>query len=160
MTDDPWRPLYQRLQADLQQRIGFRLLTVLRLEGHRLVRAHSSDLTRYPPGGAKDIRGDAYLTQLVRDGVPVLSADEEAVRARFFDHATIFAMGCGAVLNLPVCAPDGRTLGTLNLLHQARWFGPQHVRLAAPAVAELAAAWGSVLTPAAAASRSGSAPPA
>jgi hypothetical protein len=140
---DAYGALYESLQADLDQRIGFTLLTILRLDGERLVRVHSSDLARYPAGGGKDIRGDAYLQQLVADGVPVLSADEAAVRERFFDHATIIAMGCGAVLNLPVRDPaqPGVTLGTLNLLKPANGFRPGDAALAAPWVARLAQAW-------------------
>ena len=39
----------------------------------------------------------------------------------FFDHALIASLGWGSVLNLPVVW-DGRTLGTINLLHEEGWY--------------------------------------
>jgi len=43
------------------------------------------------------------------------------VRAVFFDHALIASLGCGSVLNVPVVW-DGRSLGTINLLHEEGWY--------------------------------------
>ncbi|HWO06604.1 MAG TPA: GAF domain-containing protein [Methylomirabilota bacterium] len=45
-----------------------------------------------------------------------------------FDHALIISLGCASVLNLPV-VHDGRTLGVLTLLHEARWYGEDDVPL-------------------------------
>ncbi|MBF8288327.1 MAG: histidine kinase, partial [Candidatus Rokubacteria bacterium] len=60
-----------------------------------------------------------------------------------FDHALILSLGCASVLNLPVVW-DGRTLGTINLLHEAGFYdegdvpvGQIFAALAAPALLEL-----------------------
>ncbi len=49
------------------------------------------------------------------DGRPPTSA------SIFLDHALIASLGCAAILNLPVVWND-RLLGTINLLHEERWY--------------------------------------
>ena len=138
--DAPSVEIYHSIETALNEVIGSKLLTILRLEGSRLKRLHTSDLPSYPVGGSKDISHDAWLQSMLQDGVPVISADPQAVRQRFVDHETIFGLGCGAVMNLPVICPSG-TLGSLNLLHEPGWFSPQHILLAAPFASLLAVMW-------------------
>lgn len=132
--------LYAFIEAAIDELVGYKLLTILRLESRLLRRMHSSNPQSYPVGGAKDITDDAWLRTMLKDGVPVISADPTVVRHRFFDHETIFALGCEAVMNVPVTGPPG-TLGSLNLLHKAGWFTPEHVLFARPFAALLALAW-------------------
>ncbi|MFC7462650.1 GAF domain-containing protein [Hydrogenophaga defluvii] len=132
--------LYREIERAMDDLVGHKLLTILKLEESRLHRMHTSDLARYPVGGYKDITHDRWLTAMLRDGTPIISADADAVRARFYDHETIFALGCGAAMNIPIVGPRG-TLGSLNLLHQPGWFAPEHVRVARPFALLLALAW-------------------
>jgi len=46
--------------------------------------------------------------------------------AVFFDHALIASLGCDSVLNLPVVHGEC-VLGTLNLLHEADWYGEEDI---------------------------------
>jgi hypothetical protein len=136
----PVLAIYQSVQAALEELIGFKLLTVLRLEGQRLVRMHTSDLQTYPAGGSKDISADRWLQEMLAGGTPIITPDEETLRQRFFDHETIFSLGCGSVLNYPVTSPRG-TLGSVNLLHRAGWYEPGHALLAAPFASLMAVLW-------------------
>jgi hypothetical protein len=52
---------------------------------------------------------------------PYLGRTPADVQSVFFDHALIASLGCGSVLNVPVVW-DGRTLGTINLLHEEGWY--------------------------------------
>ncbi|HET7090478.1 MAG TPA: hypothetical protein VFL17_17725 [Anaerolineae bacterium] len=45
----------------------------------------------------------------------------------FDDHETILGLGLGSVLNIPVVF-KGRCVGTMNLLHEAGWYGPEDER--------------------------------
>jgi len=47
------------------------------------------------------------------------TADE--VRATFDDHALIFSLGIGSIMNVPI-GYRGRRLGTMNVSHEAGWF--------------------------------------
>ena len=63
-----------------------------------------------------------------RSGSPYIGYTADDIRTVFFDHALIASLGCASVLNLPV-VHDGRTLGVLNLLHEASWYGEDDVPL-------------------------------
>jgi hypothetical protein len=132
--------LYAFIEAALGELVGFKLLTILKLEGRSLHRMYSSDLRSYPVRGVKDIAGDTWLQAMLDVGQPVVSGDPILVRQRFRDHDAIFSLGCGAVMNIPIRSATG-TLGSVNLLHEAGWFNREHVIFARPFVALLAVAW-------------------
>lgn len=131
---------YRAVDQALGESVGYKLLTVLRVQGPWLVRLHSSDEHSYPAGGAKDLRTDPWLRGLLDAGEPVLSANAEAVRARFPDHEAIFGLGCAAVLNVPVRSSVG-TLGSLNLLHAEGRYGPEDLAVAQWFAPLLGLAW-------------------
>lgn len=110
--------------------IGHRLFTIMRHDGAagRNTRIHSSHPVEYPTGGAKPVRHSAWTQQLLVEGRPFIGRDADAIRAHFADHATILALGCESVLNLPVLW-NGQVLGTVNLLHRAGHYAPHHARI-------------------------------
>jgi hypothetical protein len=82
-------------------------------------RLWSSHPDIWPPGGEKPLPRDSELFRVVvGQGLPRLLDGAEAMRAAFADHALILAAGLEAAVNMPV-RHQGRTLGALNLLHQA-----------------------------------------
>ena len=131
---------YRLVECTLSDLIGFRLLTILRVEGTLVRRMHSSDPTGYSVGGTKDITADAWLRAMLDAGRPIVSETPELVRKRFPDHDAIFSLGCGAVLNVPVVAA-GETLGSINLLHEEGRLSREHALLARPFAMLLALAW-------------------
>ena len=127
--------------ADLA--FGHRLFTVLAINhaAKQNQRYHSSDPAAYPVGGFKPTPNEGeFFDVLIRDGRPRFVHDRAAIISAFADHATILALGCESAVNLPV-RWDGRTLGTVNLLHRAGWYhetdAPEMLRFAALAVPAL-----------------------
>ncbi len=84
-------------------------------------RCYTNQPAAYPVGGSKPFNESAWSRQLFGERRPYIGRSAEDIRAVFFDHALIASLGCDSVLNIPV-AHDGRVLGTLNLLHEARWY--------------------------------------
>ena len=123
-------PLFQALQAAMGAEIGHRLFTIMRHDAAagRNARIHTSHQQQYPVGGAKPLRPTAWTQQLLVEGRPFIGQDADTIRATFADHATILALGCESVLNLPVLW-NGRVLGTVNLLHRAGHYVPHHARI-------------------------------
>jgi hypothetical protein len=72
-------------------------------------------------GGRKALNRTPWTEQVLRRQQPYVGRTAADVRAVFFDHALIASLGCGSVLNVPVVW-DGRTLGTINLLHEDGWY--------------------------------------
>ncbi|MEV5540327.1 GAF domain-containing protein [Saccharopolyspora shandongensis] len=135
------------VEERIRREIGVRLFTVLAwLPGRRVLhRAHTSHPEQYPVGGEKSVEVAAdWLDRCIRQQKPFFGPDAESVRQVFADHALIAELGCGSVINVPVVADDGTTLGTLALLDAEHAYGPAQVdraaelaALAVPALAEL-----------------------
>jgi hypothetical protein len=77
---------------------------------------------------------------MLEAGKPVVSNTPELVRQRFPDHQSIFSLGCGAVLNVPV-TDFKQTMGSINLLDEAGRFDSEQALIVQPFAALLALAW-------------------
>ncbi len=120
------------LAAALAEWPGYRLFTVMAYRDGSSRRIWSSRPDIWPPGGGKPLPpGSELHRMLVAEGQPRLLDGADAIRAAFTDHALILAAGCEAAINMPVHRA-GRTLGALNLLHQAgHYAGMDLTRLSA-----------------------------
>lgn len=115
--------LFGALDAAFGAVLGHRLFTLMRYhadsgDSERIYTTHPGE---YPVGGRKALNPTPWTEQVLRRQRPYLGRTAADVRAVFFDHALIAALGCGSVLNLPVVW-DGRPLGTINLLHEEGWY--------------------------------------
>ncbi|WAL68089.1 GAF domain-containing protein [Amycolatopsis cynarae] len=107
-----------RVEDQVREEIGVRLFTVLAWLPRRRVlrRVYSSHPGQYPVGGEKSVEvAEGWLAQCIEGQRPYLGADRAAVREVFADHRLISALGCGAVINVPV-VEEGSTLGALAIL--------------------------------------------
>jgi hypothetical protein len=132
---DPAR-FYAAVDALVQQVIGHRLFTLMRVDESRteVERVYSSNVTAYPVGGRKQKRGTPWSRVVLDRGEVFVARTPEEIRAAFADHALIESLGVSAIMNVPI-AWAGRSIGTMNILHEAGWFTEQHEstgRLIAP----------------------------
>ncbi len=111
--------------------IGHKLFTINLFDAARVevARVYTSDPAVYPVGGRKKKAQTAWGDHVLIGCQVFLGAGADAVRAAFDDHETIFSLGVGSILNIPVCL-DGRCVGTMNLGHEAHWFTAEDVRSA------------------------------
>lgn len=116
-------PLFAALDAAMGQAIGHMLFTILAIHpgAEESQRVYSNMPAAYPLGGRKPIARTPWFRSVLDEGVPYLGRTYEDIRAVFFDHELIRSLGCESVLNVPV-RWNGRSLGTLNLLHRAGWY--------------------------------------
>lgn len=115
---------FAALQAAMADAIGHRLFTIMRHDpvAGRNRRAYSSDPAAYPVSGFKPVDWDhPWARRILREGLPWIGRDAADVAWAYPDHEKIAGMGLASAMNLPV-RWDGKTLGTLNLLHQAGHF--------------------------------------
>ncbi|MCU0985636.1 MAG: GAF domain-containing protein [Acetobacteraceae bacterium] len=128
--DQP-RAALAALERASAETIGHILFTVLlrHEETGEVERFWTSHPAEYPVGGRKPMNPTFWTETVIVGQRPYLGRDYEAVKAVFFDHELIRSLGCESVLNVPVVW-GGRTLGTLNLLHQAGWYEDAHIPLA------------------------------
>lgn len=127
--------------------VGHRLFTVLVVnwdQGENQ-RCYTSNPTAYPVGGAKPITPGS-LDAMAQGECRFLDTYAD-IAALFPDHALIRSLGCESCVNIPV-RWQGRMIGMLNLLHQARWYTRADIpefsvvaALAVPALQQVIAAW-------------------
>jgi GAF domain-containing protein len=106
-----------------QHAIGHRLFTIMRLhtEAQEVERLYSSLPDAYPVSGRKPKQGTPWGQQVLDRGEIFIANTPEAVEGAFADHALIFSLGIGAIMNVPIRF-RGRSLGTMNICHEAGWF--------------------------------------
>lgn len=113
---------FRALDREMAAALGHKLFTVLLRHGGESERRYTNQPAAYPVGGRKPIAPTAWTAQLFERREPYVGRTADDIRAVFFDHELIASLGCASVLNLPV-SWDGRVLGTINLLHEAGWYG-------------------------------------
>lgn len=129
-TDQP-EALYRALEAEVMAQPGARLFTVMELNtaGQTARRSYSNQPGAYPVQGEKPIMQDAWSAQVLGRGEAFVAQSIDEIAAVFPDHALIQSLGCESCLNLPLMLA-GRVIGTLNLLHEAGYYGPIRVQQA------------------------------
>lgn len=132
LPDQP-RALFLALEAALAEAPGHKLFTILAYDGEtgESERLHSNLPAAYPAGGRKRLAPGPWTETVLERGEAYIGHTLDDLRTVFADHALIASLGCESVLNLPV-RWRGRTLGSLNLLHQARWYGAAHALACRP----------------------------
>jgi transcriptional regulator with GAF, ATPase, and Fis domain len=103
--------------------LGHKLFTVMLYHGEtgESERFYTNRPDAYPVGGRKALNPTFCTEQVLRRREPFLGRTGADIKAVFFDHERIAALGCHSVINLPV-AEDGQILGTINLLHEESWY--------------------------------------
>ena len=122
---------FRALDRAMDAVIGHKLFTVLLHypEARESERRYTNQPAAYPVGGRKPMTASAWTERLFVERRPYIGASAEDIRTVFFDHELILSLGCASVLNVPVVW-NGRTLGTINLLHEAGWYDEGDVPVA------------------------------
>lgn len=110
--------------------IGARLFTVLTFDqaAGEARRSYSNQPDAYPVAGTKPVPQNDWAERVLLRGETFVANDIEAIAAVFPDHALIRSLGCEACINVPIIVA-GKTLGTLNILHEAGRYTPERVAL-------------------------------
>ena len=121
---------FRALDAATGASLGHKLFTCLlhHPTAGESERRYTNQPGAYPVGGRKPVQPTPWTRRLFGEQRPYIGYTADDIREVFFDHALIASLGCASVLNLPV-VHDGRTLGVINLLHEARWYGDDDVPL-------------------------------
>jgi len=121
-------PGFEALDRAFGQAVGHKLFTILLFHSDSgdSERFYSNQPEAYPVGGRKALNPTFWTDHVLRQQQPYIGRNYEDITAIFFDHELIRSLGCESVLNLPVVL-DGRTLGTINLLHEAGWYDEAHL---------------------------------
>jgi hypothetical protein len=122
---DPGQPaaLLRGVDIALAEAVGHRLCTIQVHDpaADEAERVYSNHPALYPVGQRKAASKAPRMRELMDHGRPVLVQDEAALKRSYPDHEGLLVLGCGSAVNTPV-RWQGRTLGQVNLMHQAGWY--------------------------------------
>jgi len=124
--DAPWKAL----QTLAQTLIGAKLFTTMTIDrvAETACRAYTSHPAEYPVSGSKPLRYDAWYDQIHKEHRPFIANTIGDIAKVFADHETIWSLGCGSVVNLPIVIA-GDMIGTVNLLDEEHFYTPERVAL-------------------------------
>lgn len=124
--------LFAWLHDALETTVGFKVLTVLKLDAPKLrsMRVYSSEAT-YPIGGTKQHVSGAWSETVLGHRKAFVARDVAMLRATFPDSAAIEATGCGSIIAAPTI-DRGLVVGTMNLWHREGYYDEVKTRLAQP----------------------------
>ncbi len=140
--------LFAALDGAMAAAIGHRLFTILVIHpgAAESQRYYSNMPEAYPVGGRKPINPTHWFRRVLDEGECYIGRTYADISDVFFDHELIRSLGCESVLNVPV-RWNGRSLGTINLLHEAGFYGEADIQaartfaaLAVPGLLEVIAA--------------------
>lgn len=117
------KALFGAIDQVARRRLGATLVTAMRHHAAEMQveRIYSSDERAYPVGGRKLKRDTAWSRKVLAGHELAVNAGDDAIRAAFDDHATIFGLGIHSIVNVPLVS-EGRCVGTLNLSRpKAEW---------------------------------------
>lgn len=122
----PW----QALQVLSQKIIGAKLFTIMTVDMKNELarREYTSDAKSYPVSGTKPIHYDRWFDTVHKDRQSFVANTIADIATVFSDHETIWALGCGSVINIPVVIA-GELLGTVNCLDVEHHYTPERVEL-------------------------------
>ena len=125
-TSAPAKTTYAALHADCAA-LGTRLFTVTVMDASNEIthRAYTSHPVEYPVSGTKPITRDGWYDQCITARQVFVANTTPEFARYFFDHKLITSLGLGSCINVPIFAPDGPVLGTVNLLAEEHHFTPQ-----------------------------------
>jgi len=107
---------------------GHRLFTVMTVdwENERAGRVFTSHPEQYPVLGTKPLHYDSWFDVVHKERQPFVANTIADIAKVFPDHALIWSLGCGSVVNLPI-EIAGAMVGTVNLLDAEHFYTAERV---------------------------------
>ena len=130
-SGDQPRNVFDALCALARNTIGARLFTLMTFDAatREARRIYSNMPDAYPEQGTKPVNQTRWTAHVLDGHRTFVANDIDGIAEVFGDHELIAALGCEAVMNVPVVI-DGEVLGTINCLDRAGHYTPDRVAAA------------------------------
>jgi len=120
--------LFAAIAQVAQRRVGAGLVTAMRHDeaASTVERIYSSNPQAYAVGGRKVKQDSDWSRHVLVEHRVLVSADDDAIKKHYNDHAIIFGLGLHSCVNVPLVSA-GKCIGTLNVLAARPEWGEDEV---------------------------------
>ncbi|MCF4098870.1 GAF domain-containing protein [Maritalea mediterranea] len=120
--------MFELLEQDVQSKISAKLVTLMWLDypAGRARRIYTNRPDLYPTKDSKPISTNPWYEHVIVGQNTFVANTLDEMDEQFTDKDFFAAHGCASVLNMPVVI-NGKTVGSLNLLHEENHFTPARV---------------------------------
>ncbi|MET4691859.1 GAF domain-containing protein [Sinorhizobium fredii] len=122
---------FEVMEQETKALFDHALFTVLRFDHDCgvMTRLYSNRPDVHPIGGIKPITDSPWTRSVVQDGEPFIGRNKDDLRAVFFDHDLLFAIGCESAFNAPI-RWENRVMGSMNMLGAENVYSAANAKLA------------------------------
>ena len=119
---------YNKLDKSIKNIIGHKLLTLTVVDRSTkyVERVYSNNKKIYPLLGTKPIPNNAWTRKVIIEKKEFLASNFNEIKKLFFDYKIIHSLGCGSIINIPILN-NKKILGTLNVLHEEKYYTKKSV---------------------------------
>lgn len=120
--------LFDLLEQEVQDKVGAKLVTLMWLdfEAGRARRIYTNRPDLYPTNDSKPISNNPWHEHVIINQNTFVANSLDEMDEQFTDKDFFSAHGCASVLNMPI-AINGKTVGSLNLLHEENHFTEERI---------------------------------
>jgi len=109
----------KKIDKIIKSSIGHKLITFTVIDDKLKFceRIYSNNNKIYPILGQKKMPKNIWSDKVLKNKKHFLCKSKKDIKKIFYDYETIFALGCGSIINLLVLF-KGKPIGTINILHE------------------------------------------
>ena len=101
-------------------------MTVIDRSTKYVERVYSNNKKIYPLLGTKPIPKNVWTRKVIIEKKEFLASNFNEIKKLFFDYKIIHSLGCGSIINIPILN-NKKILGTLNVLHEEKYYTKKSV---------------------------------
>ena len=122
------KEFYKKLDKIIKRNIDHKLftLTVVDRSIKYVERVYSNNTKIYPLLGTKPIPKNSWTNKVINNKKYFFGESKNQIKKLFFDYKIIHSLGCGSIINIPILN-NKKILGTLNVLHEEKYYTKKSV---------------------------------
>ena len=117
VSKDNNKVFFKKIDKLIKKKIGHKLITFTVIDKSKqyVERIYTNNSRAYPLLGTKPVPRNKWSKTVIRDKKNFLGKNKKDIKKLFFDHDTIFSLGCGSIINFTVKFKN-MPIGTINVL--------------------------------------------
>lgn len=120
---------FKKVDQLIKRLIGHKLITFTVIDKSKkyVERIYTNNSKVYPLLGTKPVPRNKWSKTIIRDKKNFLGKNKKDIKKLFFDHDTIFSLGCGSIINF-IVKFNNMPIGTINVLDKEYKYSQRDIK--------------------------------